>query len=74
MGKNDKIKSKTDVGHRRNGFCLSNNPNLPWSLEFIQKHENRLNRLLYANRGIWEKVLKPILTEEKVKEIIKNND
>ena len=70
-GRNDKIKEgSADAGHRRNGFCLSNNPNLPWSLKFIDKYKDRF-REHSSNTGIWKKVLKPILTDEKVKEIIK---
>ena len=69
-GRNDNINNSADASHRSNGFCLSNNPNLPWSLEFINKYEDRF-REHSENRGIWEKVLEPILMDEKVKEIIK---
>ena len=62
--------NKADVSHRRNGFCLSNNPNLPWSLEFIDKHEDRLDTMT-SNEGIWKKVLEPILDDQKVSDIIK---
>lgn len=68
-GRNDNIDS-TDASHRNNGFCLSGNPNLPWSLELIDKYENRYVPIL-SNLGIWEKVLKPILSDKTVLQIIK---
>lgn len=70
-GRNDNIEQDSaDASHRSNGFCLSNNPKLPWSLEFIEKYKNRF-RAAPTNTGIWEKVLKPILTEEKVSAVIR---
>ena len=70
-GRNDNInQGSADASHRRNGFCLSNNSSLPWSLEFIDKYKDRF-REHSSNKGIWEKVLKPILTDEKVLKIIK---
>lgn len=74
-GRNDNIEEgSADFGHRRNGFCLSNNPKLPWSMELIDKYKDRLGSIA-TNPGIWNRVVKPILTnEERVRDIIKNNN
>ena len=71
-GKNDNIEEgSADDGHRSNGFCLSNNSSLPWSLDLIKKYENKWNYSLASNKGVWEKALEPILTDEMVKDIIR---
>lgn len=69
-GKDNLDGDSADEGHRRNGFCLSNNPSLPWSINLIKKYENRWDSLA-SNRGVWEKVLEPIMTEMRIQEIIK---
>lgn len=70
-GKNDDVKNSADEGHMSNGFCLSNNPSLPWSIELIDKFSERYEST-YSNLGIWSKVIKPVInSEDELKKMIK---
>ncbi len=45
------------------------NPALPWSIEFINKYKDKLKLWmndLHRNKGIWDKAIKPFLTENLI--------
>ena len=52
---------------------LSENSGLPWSLELIDKYDDRwwANKILQENKGVYEKIFKPLLNDEFIEEIMK---
>ena len=60
-----------DEGHRRNGFNLSNNPSLPWTIELLNLYIEKWGSL-YSNYGLFSKVIEDKMNEEEIIQIITN--
>ncbi len=63
-------KEKVSLGRSHSG--LTENPALPWSIDFILYYENELDdELLYCNTKIWEKAFKPFVDDKIIETVYK---
>ncbi len=52
-----------------NSRTITQNPGLPWSLDFIKRYRAKLRFSMsdmYTNKAIWDKAFKPIVTDEVI--------
>ncbi|CAN0419029.1 unnamed protein product, partial [Discosporangium mesarthrocarpum] len=55
-GSEKSLENSADQSHSRNGFNLSHNPSLPWTIAFLETWADYWSTDIDTNTGIWEKI------------------